>query len=148
MNLLRRWESGPIIPVFSLHRSIMRLKTGNIWPRSTTFSLRSPIIRQPPGGERGRTNQDTRENGPGDCPRMNDLPRKRGYRLDLSLALVKYGQYSPRASEKSGSVPRPLATLFILGQPPMSGLYGCRHRTVASSCACIGTAHISSLPRH
>ncbi len=50
MNLLRRWESGPNIPVFSLHRPTMRLKTGNIWPRSPTSSLRSPITRQPPSG--------------------------------------------------------------------------------------------------
>jgi hypothetical protein len=48
MNLLRRWESGPNIPGFSLHRPTMRLKSGNIWPCSPTSSLRSPITRQAP----------------------------------------------------------------------------------------------------
>ena len=49
---------------------------------------------------------------------MDDLLRERGYRLDFPLELVKYGQYSPRSTEKSRSAPHPLATAPILGQPP------------------------------
>ncbi len=48
---------------------------------------------------------------------MDDLLRERGYRLDFPLELVKYGQYSPRSTEKSRSAPHPLATAPILGQP-------------------------------
>ncbi len=51
---------------------------------------------------------------------MDDLLRERGYRLDFPLELVKYGQYSPRSTEKSRSAPHPLATAPILGQPPRS----------------------------
>ena len=49
---------------------------------------------------------------------MDDLLRERGYRPDFPLEFVKYGQYSPHSSEKSGSAPRPLATATLLGQPP------------------------------
>jgi hypothetical protein len=51
---------------------------------------------------------------------MDDLLRERGCRPDFALEFVKYGQYSPHSSEKSGSAPRPLATATILGQPPRS----------------------------
>jgi len=49
---------------------------------------------------------------------MDDLLRERGCRPDFPLEFVKYGQYSPHSSEKSGSTPRPLATATILGQAP------------------------------
>ncbi len=49
---------------------------------------------------------------------MFNLLREREYRPDFVLELVKYTQYSPHSSIKSDSVPRPLATGIILGQPP------------------------------
>ncbi len=54
---------------------------------------------------------------------MDDLLRERGYRRDFPLKLVKYGQYSPRLSNKSRSIPRPLATAPILGQPPSTPMH-------------------------
>ena len=47
-----------------------------------------------------------------------DLLRERGCRPAFGLEFVKYGQYSPHSSPKSGSTPRPLATATILGQAP------------------------------
>jgi len=49
---------------------------------------------------------------------MDDLLRERGCRPYFPLEFVKYGRYSPHSTEKSGSAPRPLATVPILGQPP------------------------------
>ena len=52
---------------------------------------------------------------------MDDLLRERGYRRDFPLEFVKYGLYAPHSTEKSRSIPRPLATAPILGQPPRAG---------------------------
>jgi hypothetical protein len=53
---------------------------------------------------------------------MDDLLCERGCRPDFPLEFVKYDQYSPHSSEKSGSAPRPLATATILGQAPRADM--------------------------
>jgi hypothetical protein len=49
---------------------------------------------------------------------MDDLLREPGCRPDSALEFVKYAQYSPHSRTKSVTVPGPLATATILGQPP------------------------------
>ena len=51
---------------------------------------------------------------------MDNQLRVRGYWRDFPLEFVKYGLYAPHSTGKSRSIPGPLATVLILGQPPRS----------------------------